>query len=197
MTNELALADALARTRTDLVRTGGAAADFADVTFTGAEELAGWLRDCADKVRRQDFVLRSMEDSPDTLYLSLIDVSFNFESWYVAPLGFAWEGRGEDIELDELFDGVVGHEAGDVGAHNFTFTGLERLQEAMAESDDNDVAGRFVVLAAMGLVDHALRLAGDLGVRVALSRSNEPLIGLWVHDGGTWRATVHADGVDD
>jgi hypothetical protein len=178
-------------------REDGGAAAFADAAFTGADALADWLRDCAGKLERREFVLPSLEDEPDTLQLWLNDVAFNTDRWFLAPIAFAWASRDADLQFSGLLDGVVGHEAGDIKTSDFTLTGLEDFQALMSPEDaDIEVASMLVVGLAMELVDRALALTGALGIRVALVCSEEPTIGLWEHDGDGWVASVHTeDGV--
>jgi len=104
--------------------------------------------------------------------------------------------------VSELFDAVVGQEVGDVRITRFTLTGMESLQACFAEhlatASPSQVAAaeELVMASVVDAVDHALTLAGHLGVRVALSRSDEPRIALWQRGPSEWSREVHVEGIE-
>lgn len=194
MSVTLTLDKVRARTAEELIGGGGPCADYADLELTGADALAGWVGECAGKIARAEFVIPPMDGTPDTLFLSLNDVVWNPDGWFLSPMAYAWADRGDEVEVGELFDGVVGHEVGDVQAPAFALQGLEPLQRVIADAVDGELAGRWVVASVMALVHEALQRAPDIHLRVALSRSDEPLVALWEHEGGALSCVVHAEG---
>lgn len=202
MSTSHTLAEVRALARTNLQRDGGPLAAFADTEPTGVDELATWLTTCAAAVRAGDFLLPAMEEDTNTLYLWLNEVTANLDRWFLSAFGYAWPGGepGEDSGAqvdDDPRTALAGWESGDVTGEGFALTGMEVLQDAMAQQANGDAvgaAGRFVVASAMALVDRALARTGDLAVRVALSRSEEPLVALWTADGtDRYDVEVHWD----
>ena len=177
----------------DVVRdAGGIGADYAESDFSHESELAAWLRSCAEKLLEGDFVSAPMVQGPDTLYLALNEIAFNPAEWHFVPMAFAHANRTEEIEISEEFDSLVGHEAADIKSQRAILKGLEGLQGAMLQGAAiQRPTDQLVVALAMALVDRALALAGDIGVRVALSRSDEPVIALWEHSSKGWHGVIH------
>lgn len=188
--------------RSELRTVGGPFARHADDALTNIDDLAEWLADATRAMKAGEFVLAAMEDAaPNTLYLYLNEFAYNPDSWFVSALAFVWSSRDpDDIEVSELFDGVVGHEAGDVRIRRFTLAGMESLQACFAEHlataapSQVSAAEEFVMASVLDTVSRALTLAGDLDIRVALSRSDEPRIALWQFGSSGWSREVHVEG---
>ena len=193
-TEQLTLANAHARAREHLLARGGPADAAEGVTANDATALAEWIRRCAAKVLRDEYLLPPSEADPaDTLYLWLNDATSNLDAWWLAAFGYVWERRRTTLMFNELFDAVVGHESGDVTEERFTLRDLDPLREVVSRLDNPHIASPVISVQAMALVDQALRTAGDIGVRVALSCSEEPLIGLWTWDHDGWTFVAHVD----
>ncbi len=190
---ELTPGEAVTRMRTRMRGETEPWASHADLTFSGADTLADWLQHCAALIRRGEFVIPPMGGVPDTLYLWLNDAAFNPDRWFLAPFAFAWTGRPDPSPTDDLRDDVLGSEVGDVKTEAYTLVGMEALQRTFADDVGPAHAGRFVTASAMALVDDALPLAGDLGLRVGLSCSEEQVVALWTRGEDSWHAVVHVD----
>ena len=193
-TEQLTLTNVHVRAREHLLARGGPADAAEGVTANDAAALADWIRRCAAKALRDEYLLSPGEDSPaDTLYLWLNDAPSNLDAWWLAAFGYVWEGRQPTLMFSELFDAVVGHESGDITEERFALRDLDPLREVVSLLDRPDTAGPLISVQVMALVDQALRIAGDIGVRVALSCSEEPLIGLWTWDSSGWAFVAHVD----
>lgn len=191
----------LGAARSRLRTAGGPFAHHADEALTNVDDLAEWLADATRAMKAGELVLPPMEDdTPDTLYLNLNEFAFNPDTWFLSALAFAWSSRDTDeIEVSEIFDAVVGHEVGDVRVKDFTLKGMESLQASFAEhlatAAPSQVASAedLVMEIVLDAADRALTLAGDLRVRVALSRSDEPRIAAWQCDPSGWSCEVHVE----
>jgi hypothetical protein len=187
--------------KSELRTAGGPFAPNAGEEFTNVNDLAEWLAEATRKMNAGEFVLPAMEDdAPNTLYISLNEFEINPDRWFVGAQAFLWSPEGfDDIEFSELFDSVVGHEVADVRITEFALTGMEPLQACFAEHlataarSQNAAAEEFVVASVFHAVDRALALAGDLGVRIALSRSDEERIALWQYVSEGWSGEVQGD----
>jgi len=196
--------NALESARSALNAAGGPFAVHSADALTGIDDFAEWLASASAAVKAGDFVIPAMGDSaPDTLFLDLNEFAYNPDEWFLSALAYAWESRDpDDIEVSEFFDATVGHEVGDVRSGHFTLTGLESMQECFAEhletADESEVAlaEEFVITTVFDGVDRALSLAGDLGLRIALSRSEEPRIALWQFGESGWSREVLVEDED-
>jgi hypothetical protein len=124
----------------------------------------------------------------DTVYLSLNDVVFNPQEWFLAALAYSWTGRDpDDVEMSDIFDEAVGSEVGDVDRPSFALSGMAQVQRlfadnlATASDEATSAAETFVFAAVLKLVEAALGLAGDIGLRVALSSGDTDRVAVWNH----------------
>jgi hypothetical protein len=165
--------------------------------MTNVAQLESWLVDAAQCAADARYVVPPREPRPaDTLYLWLNGYALNPDRWFLDPM--AADHTRLDKQFPAPWSNRIGDQLGDLKFATFTVEGLEPLQEAFTlHGDDWDdpgfgAAARAVFAMVCAGVDEALRRAGELGLRVALSHGSEPRVVTWEHDAESgWSSEAH------
>lgn len=182
------------------VEGGPFAGHHADV-LTNQDELVEWAKRCGAAAAARDgtgaFLERHAHRELDTIYMWMPEFTIN-EDLYLDSRGCSHqESKGG---YGDPWDSVVGDDFMTLSTREVGLKGLEALIMAIQPlvpearmAREVAVAEEVVLCVVWQAVDSALRECGDLGMRVAVSRGEEPRIAYWDFvEGEGWDSRLSA-----